>query len=232
MSAQDTPQRIVSHLRSTGEPAVSASTLAEKLDVSVRTINNHVDGLVEEEKIETTQIGNAAAYYIPYDDQPRHSRPEHTCKRCGRTAGPLDDIVRMDVNLYFENGGYEDGEADFYTLCRFCYSELVHWLYDGEPRKDYKQVHSWRIPENQLKEVQSDPDLQTAPSREYLDDAQVQIVEYIEEQEGDNGVSESELISKTEDWGMIESVAKQQLDRLRRRGYIYRTKNLLFKAAE
>jgi DNA-binding Lrp family transcriptional regulator len=187
MSTTDTTDRLIRELRSTDKPALSASDLAEKLDVSVRTINNHVTTLVEDGRIESTQIGNAQAYYVTSSDLPAHKKPDHTCARCGREIR-ASDHAKIEYTAYFEDRPYEPGVADFFIFCRFCYSDFISWAHHDEGAMgDYPHVHSWGVPQEQLEEVREDPDIETKPSTEFLQSDQTElydlIVEMVEESE-------------------------------------------------
>lgn len=136
--------------------------LAEKLDVSVRTINNHVDQLIEDDRIAATQIGNATAYYVPFSDMPAHRKPDHTCARCGREVNETHDFAKIETKTYFTDGQQDPSVADFYIFCRFCYADLVSWILDPATVGCYPFAHSWDIPTEQLEEVRNDPDVETA----------------------------------------------------------------------
>ena len=172
MSHSETTDRIVRKLRGADKPAMSAADLADELGVSVKTINNNIEELIGRGEIETTQIGNAKAYYIPDSDLPSHKKPDHTCHRCGREANDIDDVAKIDLDIYFDDGGLEPETTDFYVLCRFCYSDLVSWLYgDDGSMRDYQRVHSWNIPESQLQQARNNPEIQTRPEEpsDFLD---------------------------------------------------------------
>lgn len=156
-----TRERIVRELRSTEKPALSAAKLAEELEVSVRTINNHVDELVENDRVQSMRIGNASAYYIPDRDRPAHQKPDFNCKRCGRSIQDYHDHAKIEYNTYFEQGNLESSVADFYIFCRFCYSDFVSWVRDPGTMGEYPFVDEWDISDRQLEEVKSDPEIVT-----------------------------------------------------------------------
>jgi len=143
---------------------MSAADLAEGLDLSIKTINNNIKELIEGDEIETTQIGNATAYYVRADQLPAHQKPDHTCQRCGRDCPAFHDLTKVEVDTYFEQGQREDSTVDFYILCRFCYSDLTKWLFsDDGAMGRYRDVHSWDISQEQLNAVREDSDTVTRP---------------------------------------------------------------------
>lgn len=218
----DTKDRILRHIRSTNEPAVSAAQLADELEVSVHTVNKHVDNLVDEGSVQTTQIGNAKAYYIPFTELPNHAKPDHTCARCGRDIRDLDDFAKIQVDRYYQPGRAPE-EPDFYIFCRFCNRDFVHWVYDESQIGDYYDVHSWSIPRDQLEEVRNDPDIRTAPETlEHLSDEEKQVYSVIKEiQEEDGWVTEGETMTRlTEVHGMHEDAAENALKQLSIQGQI------------
>lgn len=165
MLETDTRQQIIRKLRNSDEPALSAADLAEELDLSVRAINTHLDRLTANEKVQTHQIGNATAYYLDTVSEPRHNLPDHTCHRCGRGANELHDFGKVELDEYFESSHSEPSTSNFYILCRFCYHDLVAWLYNDENRMgSYPYVDQWEIPEDQKQEVIDDPEIDTEPS--------------------------------------------------------------------
>lgn len=203
MSTTDTKDRIVRSLRNSDEPALSARDLAEDLDVSVRTVNNHVGTLIDKGRIATTDIGNATAYYIPREELPGSHKPDHTCHRCGRDADTRYDFAKWDVSTYFEDKNAEGSVADFYVLCRFCHTDLIHWIYnDPGSIGHYPGVHSWSLPTDQLVEVREDPEIETTPSTDIIldgNDLMEAVYEYIVEHatEGE-GVTEHEIENQFE----------------------------------
>lgn len=164
MAQPDTGDRIIHTVRNAEKPALSAADLAEELDVSIKTINNNLEPLVDQGKIETTQIGNATAYYISDSEIPPHQKPDHTCARCGRDASGSFDIGKIQLETYFTRNNIDQETPDFYILCRFCYSDLVAWLFRDEYHMGkYPDVHSWNIPGDQLNDVRNNPDVKSAP---------------------------------------------------------------------
>lgn len=162
MFDKDTRERIITELRRTDKPALSAANLSEKLDVSVRTINNHIDGLVEDGKLQTHQIGNATAYYLKDTEIPAHNKPDHYCKRCGRAIDGIHDYAKIGNETYFTDIRREPGTADFFILCRFCHEDLIAWIHnDTALMGDYRGVDRWDIPEEQKQEVKTDPEIDT-----------------------------------------------------------------------
>jgi len=165
MFETDTRERIIRKLRSSDEPALSAADLAEELDLSVRAINTHLDELTSSGKIQTHQIGNATAYYLDTVSEPRHNLPDHTCHRCGREADETSDFGKIELDEYFTTSRPEPSTSNFYILCRFCYEDLVAWLYNDDNRmgSSYPFVEKWDIPEEQKEEVIDDPEVDTEP---------------------------------------------------------------------
>lgn len=224
MSEIDTKSSIVHTLRRTDDPALSAKTLADKLDVSVRTINNHIDHLVEEDRVATTQIGNATAYYIPFDDLPNHTKPDNSCRRCGRAVDEVYDFAKLDASTYFARNNYGEETADFYIFCRFCYDDFVSWIEDPGTIGEYPYVHAWDLPRGQLAEVRDDPEVVTEPGEpKYLDDAPQLLLAYIEdnEDEWERGVPKYELLEYAVEEGLLEVEADQALSVLVRAGYVH-----------
>ncbi|UHQ98940.1 helix-turn-helix domain-containing protein (plasmid) [Natrinema zhouii] len=210
MSERDTKERIVTTLRNTDEPALSAQKLADELGLSVRTINNHVDTLLKDDRIAATQIGNATAYFIPFGDLPSHKKPDHTCQRCGRDVDENYDFAKIDTDTYFSGDTSEPGLVDFYVLCRFCYSDLVSWLYnDLGSIGDYPFVHNWDLPTEQLEEVREDPDTQTVYDgdnpRLHLSDEETAVYDFIHEHAGTGDEDEADPVRRET---LIESIMK------------------------
>jgi len=223
MSQQSAKEDIVRELRNTDEPALSAKHLAENLDYSVRTINNHVSELVDKDRIEATQIGNATAYYIPVDEHTSHRNPEHTCTRCGRTTA-LHDFAKVEFDTYFDSGNIEDSTSDFDILCRFCYSDIISWVNnDTATMGEYRRVHNWLIPENQLNEVRNDPDIVTAPSLDPLDGDTRELFEIISDVAGDEGAPKPDVESRAEEAGFRPAETERLLKELLRKGYLFET---------
>jgi len=229
MSQRNMKDQVITQIRSTNEPALSAQQLAEKLDVSVPTINNHTEDLVGEGRIDTTQIGNATAYYISNEGETKRNGPEHTCKKCGRLTAS-HDFAKLDTTTYFERGGEEGSMADFYILCRFCYSDFVSWMWnDPGSMGTYPHVHSWYIPDDQLEEVREDPEIMTAPGREHLDDNPAEVLELIEERcaEAEGGLTEDEILEiAQEEVGLSRFKAQAVFKGLRQGGHLRQRMNM------
>lgn len=224
MSQSDTKQRIVSELRTTDKPALSAQMLAEELDVSVRTINNHIDELVAEERIQTSQIGNATAYYVPFSDQHFFDKPDHACVRCGRAVHTAYDHAKIEFTTYFENGNTSPEEADFHVFCRFCFSDFTDWVYqDTESIGDYPYVHGWDLPGDQLEQVREDDDVITAPDPEYLTGASKFVYQFVKGKENDHedGVPKDEIIEAGEEDGYYDFKLEKAITTLKRGGFIH-----------
>lgn len=221
MSETDTKDRILRTLRRTDEPALSAKKLAEELDVSVHTVNNHTDGLEEEGRIETTKIGNAAAYYLPHSELPSRAKPDHTCGRCGREISRIYDHAKIEYDAYFDGMASDEGTATFYIFCRFCYADFIGWVEDPASQGEYPFVHTWDIPDDQLEEVRDDPDVQTMMPLESLEDEQVALYNIIKENQGDGGVFTEDIIEEAQELGLGEIEVKQRLKKLARTGYVY-----------
>lgn len=234
MSDPDTKNRIMQELRNTNEPALSARMLSDKLNVSVKTINKHVDGLVESGHIETSEIGNATAYYIPFTDLPTHKKPDHTCGRCGREVNEHYDFARIEYDTFFGRRNPEDSTSTMYIFCRFCYSDFISWVEDPGMVGQYRGAHGWNIPVEQLEEVRDDPETKSAPNPEVLDDDEQSVFEFIKANEDDyehgvpkhvvNEFIESEL--KKHDWEADEILKKLE------RGFIFQPYNLGYRAAK
>ena len=163
-----TREQIVRKLRSTGDPATSAAKLAEELEVSVRTINNHVGDLVETGRVQSLQIGNATAYYVPESQQPGHLKPDFYCGRCGRSIDSAHDFAKIEYDRNFLNKG-EDPTGDFYIFCRFCFSDFTIWVHEPSARREYPFIDEWEIPEDQRQEVKDDPEIVTELSSDIKD---------------------------------------------------------------
>lgn len=158
----NTRERIIRKLRKTDKPALSAANLSEELDVSVRTINNHIDDLVDEGKLQTHQIGNATAYYLKETEIPSHDKPNHYCKRCGRDINTLHDFAKIETETYYTRQGREPGTPNFFILCRFCHEDLINWIHnDDASMGSYRGVDHWDIPESQKEGVKNDPEIET-----------------------------------------------------------------------
>lgn len=222
MHQESKKEQIVRKLRSSDKPALSAKDLAEHLDVSVRTVNNHLPDLVEEGRIETTQIGNATAYYIPFEELPSHKKPQHSCKRCGRTTD-LNDFAKVEHQTYFGNSEIETEAVDFSLLCRFCYSDHISWVHNDEAAMgEYLYVHTWDIPEKQLQEVREDPDIETCPPVDALDETERALYDLVEETGGDEAVAMKEIRDKANEEGISEDLVEPLLRTLSQRAYLFR----------
>lgn len=237
MSTTDTKDRIVRTLRSADDPALSAKKLSDELDVSVRTINNHVDDLVADKRVATTQIGNATAYYVPFEDLPNHKKPDHICARCGREVNERHDFLKVDMDTYFVRGNFEEESSDFFIFCRFCHADFISWVMDPAAIGEYPFVHSWDIPTDQLREVRDDPDIETTPSgREHLDEEPLMLLEFIEKQwksgEYDRGVPKHEVVDYAESQGLHSVKIRQAIKRLRNGGYLFEPTYQFFQPAK
>lgn len=223
MQQESMKGRIVRTLRGTDEPALSAKNLAEELDVSVRTINNHLPELIDEERIETTQIGNATAYYIPHEDLPSHKKPEHCCKRCGRTTSH-NDFAKLEHETYFEGGNIESGTADFAILCRFCYLDYISWIHNDEGSMgDYPYVHSWHIPEKQLLEVREDSAIDTCPRMAGLQELEQELYDMVKDMSSEEPVAVNDIESKARDMNISADTVEPLLRNLAKKGFFYQT---------
>lgn len=235
MSQMDTKDAIVRTLRNTDEPALSAQKLAEELDVSVRTINNHVDGLERENRIATSQIGNATAYYIPASDLPAHKKPDHTCARCGREVNEIYDYAKIETEKHYEDGSPEVPQSDFYIFCRFCESDLFFWIKDPANVGEYSRVHSWDIPTDQLEEVRDNPDIETTPgTQDVLEKEERVLLEFIEEMEGEfeRGVPKADVLDRGEQEGELRIKVKKVLSKLENSGFVYQPVYGFYKSAK
>lgn len=155
--------RLVRALRTTDEPARSAQQLADELDVSVKSVNDNITGLVEEDRVETVEIGNATAYYVSIQNYPAHEKPDHFCARCGREVNDSQDSGRVEFESFFSDQRTSDDVVTRQVLCRFCYHDFVSWLHNDENLMQvYPHVEEWDIPEHQIQEVKSDSDIRTS----------------------------------------------------------------------
>ena len=163
-----TRERIVQKLQSTDDPAISAAKLAEELEVSVCTINNHVDDLVENGRVQSLRIENATAYYIPASQQADYLKPDFYCARCGRSIDSIYDFAKVECDRNFLNEG-EDPTGDFHIFCRFCFKDFNNWMNKPKSCMEYPFIDEWDIPEDQRQEVKSDPEIVTEPSSDLKD---------------------------------------------------------------
>lgn len=225
MSQTDTKERVIRTLGKSDEPVMSASMIAEEMDVSVKTVNNHVDDLIEDGRIETSQIGNATAYYLASSDVYGEGRGTHTCGRCGRKVSPSLDFAKIEYETYFVHRNPEDSTSTFYIFCRFCYADFISWIEDPNAIGSYPFVHSWDIPDPQLEEVREDDDTPTSPGREFLGTDEEAILDIIEdlESEYDDGVPEEKVKEVAVDRGMRDWEVEQHLQKLREGGHALRT---------
>lgn len=224
MSQTGTKDRILRVLRDSKEPAMSASMIADEIDMSVKTVNNHVDELTAEERIETSKIGNATAYYPVSSDVYSESRGKKTCKRCGRIVRDGYDFAKIEFERYFEQSP-DTSEATFYIFCRFCWSDFIGWIHDPGTIGEYPHVHSWSIPEAQLEDVREDDSIDTSPSREYLEDDEEELLEIVSELEEEykKEIPEEAIKKIATDRGMSEIRFNQTIQSLCRAGYIHST---------
>lgn len=197
MSHHETPTRILEAVKSSSEPALSAKQIAERLGVSVKTVHNNITELVESGSLQTTEIGNATAYYTGSDDT-REGGEMHSCKRCNRRVEPFRDLARIDLKCQFEDSR-DVSREEFYILCRFCYSDLISWLFGDTGMIGYhSSVHSWDIPEEQLKEVQEDKDKVSMPRTDSYNEFKLEVLDTIVDmyEEGSEGVSSSKIAAE------------------------------------
>ena len=76
------------------------------------------------------------------------SPPDHRCHRCKREFNHTHDHVKLELDHYLGGDGF--AKRDYYLLCRFCYSDVVSWLYsDDNSMGDYHDVEDWNVPEHQ-----------------------------------------------------------------------------------
>lgn len=223
MVVQNTAEEIVRELRGANKPALSASDLAELVEVSPRTINNHVGDLVDQGRIKTTQIGNANAYYIETESSEKF---DYTCLRCSRGISKERDFIKLDIDDYRSMGGRGANDDDFFLFCRFCYEDFISWIFDPGAIGDYSRVHSWDIPEEQLVEVREDDSTQTAPDRDFFHfpDGAEEIFEVIEEtyEETDEPITKAELFNTCVSGAQSEFKVEQLLNELTRSGFIFK----------
>lgn len=167
MIETDTRGQIIRTLRNSDEPALSAADLADEIGVSVKTINNHLDRLTTDGKVQTHQIGNATAYYLDTVSEPRNSLPDHTCHRCGREVYEGKDFSKVEIDKNINGRSPEPSVPNFYILCHFCHADIVAWLHnDDNSMGSYPFVERWDIPDEQKQEVIDDPEIATEPREE------------------------------------------------------------------
>lgn len=236
MSTKNIEANIVEELRSANEPALSAKDLSESLDISVRTVNNYLDKLIKKERIKQTQIGNASAYYVPFEDLPSYSKPDHTCKKCGRSINNYYDFAKIDINTYFQYGNIEDRGCDFYIFCRFCFEDFIFMIYEPSKMGEYSDVHSWNIPDNQLEEVRNNPDVITSrgePNSQNGDfNAAYQYIKNYEDKH-EFGVHETDIINYlVEERDVYEVEAERLVKQLHKTGYLHKVTNSSYKTAK
>jgi DNA-binding transcriptional ArsR family regulator len=167
-------------LRNTSEPALSAKQLADKIDVSVKTVHNHISDLVDEGAVETTQIGNATAYYDSrLKEHP--SKVNHQCNMCGRSIKRPMDMAKLEIEQFF-NDSASVSSGTFLLLCRFCFKDVMDFVYEGNSEPGpYTNVHSWNITDSQLRDVQEDPDIGTTPTVSVRDEHELEVYDVIDE---------------------------------------------------
>lgn len=221
-STSNTKDRIVRTIRNAEEPALSAADIADHADYSKRTINNHIGDLVDENRVVSTKIGNATAYYIPRENYPSHELPEHHCKRCGREIYDTNDHIRVESTSV--QG--DDRHEQLYVLCRFCQSDLVSWLHgDDGSMYDYPDVHAWDIPKEQLEKARNNDELKTRPSGRFTSDVVADVcdaVESIGDGTLENVVNKDEIVSEL--YGEYsEVVIDQSLSKAVNAGLLHRT---------
>lgn len=74
--------------------------------------------------------------------------PDHHCHRCKRGFNRGHDHIKLESEIFFSST--DDRRRDYYLLCRFCYDDLVHWLFnDDGAMGDYDNPEDWDIPEHQ-----------------------------------------------------------------------------------
>jgi Fe2+ or Zn2+ uptake regulation protein len=239
MAPDDTKRQIRTAVERADEPALSAKQIAERTGLAVKTVNNHIEALTESGDLASTQIGNATAYYATQVRGGSHGEHRHQCRRCGRVVTQTRDMARVDVRQFYDESAAAS-EHQFYLLCRFCNSDLTAWLF-GDTNRDYSHVHKWNIPTDQLRDIQEDETVQTAPTvTKWVSAEEKEVYDLIRriEQEHDGGAPKSEVTTEyarmnnidTEDWGLNEeiqahNVIKKLIDRLVGRGWIERGSN-------
>lgn len=160
-----TKGRIVQAVRRSDEPALSSNQIAAEVDLSQRTVNNHMDDLVESGRLEVTKIGNANAYYLPTDSK----SADHTCVRCGRAIYRDHAYAKLELSEYKTHRHDPDTPPSLYIICRLCLNDVVNFLHSSDGSiGDYPWVHSWNIPSDQLDEVRLDDDTRTSPLEDIL----------------------------------------------------------------
>lgn len=62
-----TGKDIINYIESAGYPAVSASMIADAFDVTHPTVNKRLDDLIENNRLQSYQLGPTEAYHLPPD---------------------------------------------------------------------------------------------------------------------------------------------------------------------
>jgi hypothetical protein len=147
-----------------GEEVVqTGQQLADEIGVSEDQLNNVLDDLVEENRIESVEVGTTTAYYIRIREYPTHKKPEHYCSKCGREVYDKKDSAEIEFDSYFTDHKGQDEVVKTKVVCRFCYHDFICWLHDDEEMMHvYPHVEEWDIPQHQLEAVEKNENIQTS----------------------------------------------------------------------
>lgn len=164
MSTDTISDRIVETLQTAEKPALSARQIADRVDVSVRTVNTHLDTLVADGQVETMQIGNATAYYVGFKPRQGFREPSYQCVRCGRPVVEAYDFAKVETTAFFKRQwlyGSRRGQlyipTNFYVFCRFCYTDLFSWMWLPAAVGEYPFVDKWSLPRRQAEDAAEKP---------------------------------------------------------------------------
>lgn len=212
MASSNTQHRIVKALQRTDEPAMSAKQLANALNVSVHTVNKHTATLVDNNRVATTQIGNATAFYIA--DKMDPTAVDHVCDRCGRAIYEVQDFALLSRATHFDRNTTESGTLSRYILCRFCYSDFVSWFEMPDTIGEYPFTEIWDVPEHQLDNVKN-PDTSNLGGRHKT------VFDLIlQELDEDDVIAKSTIVEKAKEHEMLQREAEEIINTLCHVGYL------------
>lgn len=154
--------QIIREIQDSDRPVLTVEELSAELGESDETINDNVDELVEEDRVEKTEIDGKPVYHIRKRDYPKHKKPDHYCGKCGREVHENGDYGRVEFQRHFTS---RQESGDHWTeeiLCRFCFHDFICWSHDDEHLMHvYPHVEDWDIPEYQLETIKNDPEIKT-----------------------------------------------------------------------